>query len=146
VRAFDTIDEAFAMHARPGQYLATSIWTKRPKHELAARARACGSGLVHFNSVLLPSAHPGISISGHGQSGWGPSRGESGLFALTREVFVTQTDGLVQVPVGEPSEKIQQMISNFIMWPLRSAAPREQKQAQETRPSGKSQRTEIKAS
>lgn len=146
VRAFDTIDEAFAMHARSGQYLATSIWTKRPKHELAERARACGSGLVHFNSVLLPSAHPGISISGHGPSGWGASRGESGLFALTREVFVTQTDGLVQVPVGEPSEKIQQMISNFIMWPLRSAAPREQKQAQQTRPSGKSQRTEIKAS
>ena len=54
VRAVDSLDEAFALHTSVGQYLATSIWTRRPSVEIAARVEACGSSLVHFNSVLLP--------------------------------------------------------------------------------------------
>jgi len=77
----------------------------------------CGSSLVHFNSVLLPSAHPGIVITGTGASGWGGSRGETGLVALTREVFVTRTSSLVTAPLDEPSAKIQQFLSKFIAWP-----------------------------
>jgi acyl-CoA reductase-like NAD-dependent aldehyde dehydrogenase len=122
VRAVDSLDEAFALHARVGQYLATSIWTRRPSAELAACAEACGSSLVHFNSVLLPSAHPGIVITGTGASGWGGSRGETGLVALTREVFVTRTSSFVSAPLDEPSAKIQQFLSKFIAWP-RAAKP-----------------------
>jgi hypothetical protein len=117
VRAVDSLDEAFALHAGIGQYLATSIWTRRPSAELAARVEACGSSLVHFNSVLLPSAHPGIAITGTGASGWGGSRGETGLVALTREVSVTRTSSLVTVPLDEPSAKAQRFLSRFIAWP-----------------------------
>ena len=117
VRAVDSLDEAFALHTSVGQYLATSIWTRRPSVEIAARVEACGSSLVHFNSVLLPSAHPGIVITGTGASGWGGSRGETGLVALTREVFVTRTSSLVSAPLDEPSAKIQQFLSKFIAWP-----------------------------
>jgi len=119
VRAFDSLDEAFALHARAGQYLATSIWTRRPADDLVARANACGSSLVHFNSVLLPSAHPAVAISGSGNSGWGASRGEAGLLALTREVTVTRTSRFVSVPADEPSQKVQSFLSKFIAWPLR---------------------------
>ena len=117
VRAVDSLDEAFALHAGVGQYLATSIWTRRPSAELAARVDACGSSLVHFNSVLLPSAHPGVVITGTGASGWGGSRGETGLVALTREVFVTRTSSLVAAPLDEPSARIQRFLSKFIAWP-----------------------------
>jgi acyl-CoA reductase-like NAD-dependent aldehyde dehydrogenase len=117
VRAVDSLDEAFALHACVGQYLATSIWTRRPTAELAARVEACGSSLVHFNSVLLPSAHPGIAITGTGASGWGGSRGESGLVALTREVFVTRTSRFVPTPLEEPSATVQSFLSKFIAWP-----------------------------
>ncbi len=117
VRAVDSLDEAFALHAGVGQYLATSIWTRRPSAELAARVEACGSSLVHFNSILLPSAHPGVVITGTGASGWGGSRGETGLVALTREVFVTRTSSLVAAPLEEPSAKVQQFLSKFIAWP-----------------------------
>ena len=117
VRAVDSLDEAFALHAGIGQYLATSIWTRRPSTELAARVEACGSSLVHFNSILLPSAHPGVVITGTGASGWGGSRGETGLVALTREVFVTRTSSLVAAPLEEPSAKVQQFLSKFIAWP-----------------------------
>jgi acyl-CoA reductase-like NAD-dependent aldehyde dehydrogenase len=117
VRAVDSLDEAFALHAGVGQYLATSIWTRRPSAELAARVEACGSSLVHFNSILLPSAHPGVVITGTGASGWGGSRGETGLVALTREVFVTRTSSLVAAPLEEPGAKVQQFLSKFIAWP-----------------------------
>ena len=125
VRAVDSLDEAFSLHARVGQYLATSIWTRRPTADLVARAEACGSSLVHFNSVLLPSAHPGIAITGTGASGWGGSRGESGLVALTREVFVTRTSPFVTAPLEEPSAKVQSFLSKFIAWPRapKQAAP-----------------------
>jgi aldehyde dehydrogenase (NAD+) len=125
VHAFDALEEAFALHALAGQYLATSIWTRRPRADLAARARACGSSLVHFNSVLLPSAHPAVSLSGHGPSGWGVSRGEAGLVALTREVTVTRTSRFIEVPREEPSAKAQSFLSRFLAWPLRAAAPPE---------------------
>lgn len=129
VRAVDSLDEAFALHARVGQYLATSIWTRRPGADLAARVDACGSSLVHFNSVLLPSAHPGIAIAGTGASGWGGSRGETGLVSLTREVFVTRTSSLVTAPLDEPSAKVQRFLSKFIAWPRRprSVAPEAQR-------------------
>ena len=122
VRAVDSLDEAFALHAGVGQYLATSIWTRRPSAELAARVDACGSSLVHFNSVLLPSAHPGIVITGTGASGWGGSRGETGLAALTREVFVTRTSRFMAAPLDEPSAKVQAYLSKLIAWP-RSPKP-----------------------
>jgi acyl-CoA reductase-like NAD-dependent aldehyde dehydrogenase len=121
VRAFDSLEEAFALHARAGQYLATSIWTRRATQDLAARVQACGSSLVHFNSVLLPSAHPAVAIAGHGASGWGSSRGESGLLALTREVAVTRSSTLIAPPVEEPSPKVRSFLSRMIAWPLRAA-------------------------
>jgi len=133
VRAVDSLDEAFALHASVGQYLATSIWTRRPTAELAARVEACGSSLVHFNSVLLPSAHPGVAITGTGASGWGGSRGETGLVALTREVFVTRTSRFVTAPLDEPSAKVQQFLSKFIAWP-RAPKPVSQAPSNEAHP------------
>lgn len=122
VRAFDSLDEAMELHARSAQHLATSIWTRGSDASVAARVRACGSSLVHLNAVLVPSAHPAVALGGHGASGWGVSRGESGLLALTREVTVTRSGPLAQPPVHEPDERAQRYFSRFLSWPVR---PRE---------------------
>jgi acyl-CoA reductase-like NAD-dependent aldehyde dehydrogenase len=119
VRVVDSVDEAFALHAGVGQYVATSIWTRSQNAALAARIEACGSSLVHVNSIVLPSAHPGVVITGMGASGWGGSRGETGLLALTREVFVTRTSRFQPPPVGQPSARAQRFLSRLIAWPRR---------------------------
>lgn len=122
VRAVDSLDEALELHASIGQYLATSVWTRAGaarRAELERAIAAVGSSLVHFNAVLLPSAHPGVSLGGHGASGWGVSRGNSGLLALTREVTVTRTSRFLAPPVDEPSAAVVAMLSRLVTWPLR---------------------------
>ena len=122
VRAVDSLEEALALHAQIGQYLATSVWTRAPRARRAEIERAiasCGSSLVHFNSVLLPSAHPGIALGGHGASGWGISRGASGLLGLTREVTVTRTSRFLAPPVEEPAPSAVAWLSRIVAWPTR---------------------------
>jgi aldehyde dehydrogenase (NAD+) len=127
VRAVGSLDEALALHARVGQYLATSVWTRAPRarrDEIERAIASCGSSLVHFNSVLLPSAHPGVALGGHGASGWGVSRGTSGLLALTREVTVTRTSRFLAPPVDEPPAGAVAWLSRIVAWPARPAADR----------------------
>ena len=122
VRAVDSLEEALALHAQVGQYLATSVWTRTTRARCAEIERAIassGSSLVHFNSVLLPSAHPGIALGGHGASGWGVSRGVSGLLALTREVTVTRTSRFLAPPVEEPAPSVVAWLSRIVAWPAR---------------------------
>lgn len=156
VHVFATVEEAFALHATVGQFLATSLWTRRPRTDLAARAHACGSSLVHFNAVLLPSAHPAIAITGSGASGWGSSRGETGLLALTREVCVTRSSTLVQPPAGEPSSMVQAILSRVAAWPKSPVdppaaapnsvhAPDSGDVASRTHPKSKSESTKVHA-
>ncbi len=124
VRAVDSLEEALTLHAQVGQYLATSVWTRATRARCAEVERAiasCGSSLVHFNSVLLPSAHPGIALGGHGASGWGVSRGVSGLLALTREVTVTRTSRFLAPPVEEPAPSAVAWLSRIVAWPARPA-------------------------
>jgi acyl-CoA reductase-like NAD-dependent aldehyde dehydrogenase len=124
VRAVDSMEEALTLHAEIGQYLATSVWTRENASRNGDLARAisrCGSSLVHVNSVLLPSAHPGISLGGHGASGWGVSRGNSGLLALTREVTVTRTSRFLAPPLQEPDARVLAWLSRLIAWPLKQS-------------------------
>ena len=122
VHAVDSLEEALALHGSIGQYLATSVWTRAHaarRAELERTISSCGSSLVHFNSVLLPSAHPGIALGGHGTSGWGVSRGGSGLLALTREVTITRTSRFLAPPVDEPTADVVAWLSRIVAWPLR---------------------------
>lgn len=101
IHAFDALEDALALHERIGHALATSVFTRRPDPTGALSARL-GSGLVTWNDCIVPSAHPAAPIVGRGRSGWGPSRGASGLLALTREVTVSVT-GRFRVPLDPPS-------------------------------------------
>jgi aldehyde dehydrogenase (NAD+) len=100
----DGIEDALAVHRAAGQHLATAVFTRnaRALREDAGFLAALGSSVVTFNDAVLPTAHPGTSIEGHGPSGWGPSRGAAGLLALTREVAVSTTGSMFRTPVDEP--------------------------------------------
>lgn len=101
IHAFDALEDALALHERIGHALATSVFSRRPDPTGALAARL-GSGLVTWNDCIVPSAHPAAPIVGRGRSGWGPSRGASGLVALTREVTVSAT-GRFRVPLEPPT-------------------------------------------
>jgi aldehyde dehydrogenase (NAD+) len=104
VKACETVDEMLALHNEVGQYLATSIWSRNQRNArgMAARLR---SATVTINDVLVPTAHPGASISGHGLSGWGTSRGAAGLLAMSRPVHVTTTPRKMRVPTDVPTDE-----------------------------------------
>jgi aldehyde dehydrogenase (NAD+) len=134
IRTFESELEAYALHARAGQHLATTIWTRRPARHRDAALALGGAALVHFNSVLMPSAHPGVAIVGRGRSGWGASRGESGLLALTHEVCVTRSSTLFAPPVGEPDARAQRFLARMLSFPLRPAEPASPAKAPESNP------------
>lgn len=111
----DGLQDALRIHREAGQHLSTAVFTARPDawRRDAAFVAALGSGFVTFNDAVLPTAHPGTSITGTGTSGWGPSRGAAGLQALTRETFVSTTPAWARPPEGEPSAGVQRVLRRF---------------------------------
>ena len=103
VRPCQSLDEMLECHHTIGQYLATSVWSR---NQGAARGMAAKlrSATVTINDVLVPTAHPGASISGHGPSGWGTSRGTAGLLSMSRPVHVTTTPRKMRVPTEVPTD------------------------------------------
>jgi hypothetical protein len=74
------------------------------------------TGFVTVNDCLLPQAHPATSIAGTGQSGWGPSRGEAGLLAMTRAVHFSSTSPRIRPPTDPPTAKTLAMLRRTIHW------------------------------
>ena len=103
----DGIDDALAAHRAVGQHLATAVYGGDPDRILADAAflAALGSNVVTVNDAILPTGHPGTSIEGRGPSGWGASRGESGLRALSREVTCSATSRRLRAPLEEPDAR-----------------------------------------
>jgi hypothetical protein len=103
----DGIDDALAAHRAVGQHLATAVFGGDPDRILADAAflAALGSNVVTVNDAILPTGHPGTSIEGRGPSGWGASRGEAGLRALSREVACSATSSRLRAPLEEPDAR-----------------------------------------
>ncbi len=114
----DGLDEALRIHRAVGQCLATSVFT-RDVRAVRERAADFGSSLVTINDCLLPTAHPAAALSGSGASGWGASRGVSGLLALTREICVSTT-GRIRLPVGEPDPRVLNWLRRIVGIPVRA--------------------------
>jgi len=117
ISAKDTI-EALEIHRGYSKHLSMSIFasSRRVRRwsvdgEFIA---SLGAGCVTFNDSLIPTAHPGSSIGGRGESGWGVSRGEAGLLELTRAVSVSTTSMLMRIPTGEPDNKTQLILRTIL--------------------------------
>lgn len=98
-----SVRAALAIHQRAGKHLATSIFT-RSMARVEELRRLLGSSIITVNDAVVPTAHPGATVGGRGESGWGVSRGREGLLALTRPVVVSRTPRLLRLPTDPPSE------------------------------------------
>jgi aldehyde dehydrogenase (NAD+) len=105
-----SLDEALVLHASM-QALATSVFTNDVAG-VRAIAHRFGSSFVVVNDCILPTAHPAASIAGRRLSGWGASRGEEGLRALSREVAFVAT-GRIRTPPEQPTESVLAWIRRF---------------------------------
>lgn len=72
--------------------LAASVFTRdvRRAEELAARLRV---GSVIVNDTIVGTAHPALPFGGVRRSGWGVTRGEEGLLAMTVPQVVSVRTG-----------------------------------------------------
>lgn len=112
VLAVRDTDDALRVHHRGGQQLACSVFTSRPARAEALAARL-GAGFVTINDCVLPVSHPGASLGGVGRSGWGLTRGEDGLLAMTRPVYISQTSTRIRTPAGEPAPSVLAKLAWF---------------------------------
>lgn len=107
------LDDALACHDRVDQVLATSVFTRNPARVDAFRDRL-RSTLVTVNDCLLPTIHPSVGLAGHGKSGWGITKGEAGLLAMTRPIYTTRTAPLFRFSMEAVTPALERGMSRFI--------------------------------
>jgi acyl-CoA reductase-like NAD-dependent aldehyde dehydrogenase len=110
-----TEDEMLRIHRDCTQHLATSVFTAS-RSRLESLARRIASSTIVHNDVVLPTAHPGVSIQGHHDSGWGASRGEAGLLAMTRAVHLSSVPKRLRAPAGTPTPKQLDQLRRGLKW------------------------------
>lgn len=120
VASFDKLPEALAVHHRgnlpgPAQHLACSVYT-RDTARAQGLAGQLGASFVTINDSVIPQSHPNTSIAGRGPSGWGASRGEEGLLAMTRPVMVTRSGRLFRPPTDPPTPAQARRLAALIGW------------------------------
>ena len=98
----DTNDHAIRVHRQFNQYLAASLYSSDIR-AAKALAPSLNASVVTINDSVIPTGHPGASLGGAGPSGWGASRGEAGLLALSRPLIISTTGRLLRTPTSPPS-------------------------------------------
>ncbi len=96
--------------------LAASIFTAdvAKAMSLAARLRV---GSVSVNDVIVGTAHPAVPFGGVRQSGWGVTRGEEGLLAMTVPQVVTVRPGRFRPHyAGADQPATAEMIAGLLAW------------------------------
>jgi hypothetical protein len=109
-----TLDEALAIHRRCDQHLTASVFGSAKAGQLLAER--LGATNVMINDCIMPSAHPGVSIGGRGMSGMGVSRGEEGLLAMTRPLYISTSRRGIASLATPPSAWQVNMLAKFIRW------------------------------
>lgn len=116
VTAVANASAAVDLHHRTAQQhaLATSIFTNC--RSSARRAAAdVGSGIVTINDCVVPTGDPCVSIRARNSSGWGVSRGEAGLLAMTRAVHTSITSRWLRLPTDAPTTAAAAKIGRFML-------------------------------
>lgn len=107
------LEDALRIHDGVDQVLNTSVFTRNPARVEAFRHRL-RSTIITINDCLLPTIHPSVGLAGHGMSGWGITKGEAGLLAMTRPIYTTQTIPLFRFSMEAVSPGIEKGMSKFI--------------------------------
>jgi acyl-CoA reductase-like NAD-dependent aldehyde dehydrogenase len=92
VLPFASLEEALRMDTQCPYALGASIFTRDAKRglQLADQLRA---GMIAFNDVIVPTAHPATPFGGRGDSGWGVTQGAEGLLEMTVPVVISVRGG-----------------------------------------------------
>lgn len=117
-----SVDEALRIHHACDQHLAVSVYT-RDLDAARSLAPRLGATFVTVNDTVLPTVHPGASVGGVGKSGWGLTRGEQGLLAMTRAVHVSTTSARIRTPTAMPDARTAERIAGFVRRFLGRGAP-----------------------
>lgn len=107
------LEDALRIHDGVDQVLNTSVFTRNPARVESFRHRL-RSTIITINDCLLPTIHPSVGLAGHGMSGWGITKGEAGLLAMTRPIYTTQTIPLFRFSMEAVSPSIEKGMSKFI--------------------------------
>lgn len=106
---------ALDLHRSFTQHLATSLFT-RNAHTARTIAPTLLANTVTINDAVIPTAHPGVPITGRGPSGHTPSRGALGLLAMTRPLVVSTTRPRLRTPLETPDERTRARLGRFVRW------------------------------
>ncbi|MEN1680032.1 MAG: aldehyde dehydrogenase family protein [Planctomycetota bacterium] len=111
IRVADS-DEALAIDRDCPYALGASVFG--PAAEAEQLAQQLDAGCVTINDLVAPTADPRVAFGGTKQSGYGVTRGELGLFEMTRpRTVVTQTAGWLP-HLDPPREKLDQLLLGLI--------------------------------
>ena len=116
VIAFDDEAELVALAEECSFGLGASVFTASPKraNQLAGRLRV---GSVAINDVIVGTAHPAVPFGGVRESGWGVTRGEEGLLALTVPQVVTVRSGKFRPHYGGADDPaIAEALRGLLAW------------------------------
>lgn len=112
---FDAENELPAMTEACSYGLGASIFTAdhRRGERLATRLRV---GSVSINDVIVGTAHPAIGFGGIGESGWGVTRGEEGLLAMTFSQAVTRRSGRFRLHFHSDDPAVPDVTRGLLDW------------------------------
>lgn len=96
--------------------LGASVFTASPRRaeRLAERLRV---GSVSVNDVIVGTAHPAVPFGGVRASGWGVTRGEEGLLAMTVPQVVTIRKGKFRPHYGDSDNPaVAETLHGLLAW------------------------------
>ncbi|MSR52385.1 MAG: aldehyde dehydrogenase family protein [Gemmataceae bacterium] len=115
VLPFDNDAQLIAMNEACSYGLGASVFTRNRKRANAL-ARKLRVGSVSINDVVVGTAHPAIGFGGVRHSGWGVTRGEEGLLALTAPQVVTRRIGTFRPHFDTHDPALWGAMSGLLEW------------------------------
>jgi aldehyde dehydrogenase (NAD+) len=73
-------------------------------------------GHVSINDLIFPTSDPRVPFGGCGQSGFGVTRGEEGLLAMTRPKVIANHRGKGRLHLGDRKESDLKTLLGFLRW------------------------------
>ncbi len=116
VMPFDGMEDGLAKWNASTFRLSASIFTKDTVKAAAWAARLPVSTVV-INDVIMPTVHPAVAFGGRQQAGWGVTRGEEGLLAMTTPQAVLTRHGTFRPHYDGPDVPgTPEMLRGLLEW------------------------------
>ena len=116
VMPFDDFNDGYFKWNASYFQLSASIFTSSPKNIEAWASRLTVTTIV-VNDVIMPTAHPSVAFGGRKSAGWGVTRGEEGLLALTTPQAILTRKGKFRPHYdGTGSAGTSQLIAGMVQW------------------------------